>query len=146
MHNKGLIAAVVIAVLLVGGYFIFAAKMTPFPTQSLTEQKEASEVSREERSSKEGEVKEITVEADEYSFSPETLTFTKGQKVRLTFKNVGSQPHNFVIDGMGVASKTIPEGSSDTVGFTASESGTFEFYCAIGNHRALGMEGNLEVE
>ena len=147
LNNKGLIITVIVVILLVGGYFLFAGKMTQAPAPSVAEPEDVSEPTQEESSMpQEGDITEITVEGDEYSFSPEALTLTSGQKVRLTFKNVGSQPHNFVIDDLGVASKTIPGGGSDTVEFTANESGSFGFYCGVGNHEALGMEGDLEVE
>jgi len=146
LNNKGLLIGVVVVLLLVGGYFVFAGKMNK-PSTAVTEQQEVFTPTQEASSmEEEGEVAEITVEGDEYSFSPSELTVNAGQKVRLTFKNVGSQPHNFVVDGVGVASKTITGGGSDTIEFTASESGTFGFYCGVGNHRALGMEGDLEVE
>jgi len=93
-----------------------------------------------------GEAREIEVEGSEFSFSPSSITFAQGEKVRLTFKNTGKNPHNFVIDELGVSTKTIPGGGSDTVEFTAGKSGTFTFYCAVGNHRQQGMEGELNVQ
>jgi uncharacterized cupredoxin-like copper-binding protein len=51
-----------------------------------------------------------------------------------------------MIDELGVASKTINSGESDTIEFTAGATGTFSFYCGVENHRDQGMEGTLEVE
>ena len=91
-------------------------------------------------------VREIEVIATEYTFSPNTLSLTKGQKVILTFKNMGRMPHDFVVDELGIRTKTIQGGQSETVEFTPSEEGTFAFYCSVSNHRLLGMEGSLEVK
>ena len=93
-----------------------------------------------------GEVRQITVEGDEYSFSPKSLSVTAGERIRLTFKNNGNLPHNFTIDGLGVATRTIAGGQTDIVEFTAQTSETFTFYCSVGGHRELGMEGDLEVQ
>ncbi len=89
------------------------------------------------------QVKEFTVEGAEFAFNPNTITVQKGDKVRVTFKNSGTVIHNFIIDELGVSTKTIPAGETDTVEFTADKTGTFSFYCGVGNHRAKGMEGVL---
>lgn len=91
------------------------------------------------------EGREIEVSADEYSFSPGAISVKKGEKIRLTFKNTGKLPHNYTIDELGVATKTIGGGQTETIEFTAEKSGTFTYYCGVGNHRSLGMEGKLEV-
>ena len=90
--------------------------------------------------------REITISANEYSFNPASITIAKGEKIRLTFTNVGSQFHNLVINGLNAKTKAIAAGKSDTIEFTASESGSFSFFCGIGNHQSLGMEGELKVE
>ena len=77
----------------------------------------------------------LTVDGAEYSFSPSTLSVNKGDTVK-----------DFIIDEFDVATKTIAPGEQDTVEFTANQSGTFSYYCSVGNHRALGMEGTLTVE
>lgn len=93
----------------------------------------------------EGDVQEVTVEGSEFKFSPATLTFKKGQTVRLTLKNVGKMPHDWVVDELGVRTKTIPSGDTDTIEFTPEKAGTFEYYCSVGQHRANGMVGTLTV-
>lgn len=92
------------------------------------------------------EVREVSVEGDEYAFSPPSLILAAGETVRLTFTNNGSFPHNLTIDELGVATKTILGGQSDTVEFTVEETGVYTYYCSVGNHRALGMEGELTAE
>ena len=92
-----------------------------------------------------GQTKEFTVEGSEFKFSPNAISVNKGDSVKITFKNVGTKPHNFIIDELDVATKTINGGETDTVEFTASKSGTFAFYCSVGSHRANGMEGTATV-
>ena len=110
--------------------------LTPTPTPQ-AEQGQTSE---------EAEVKEISVEGDEYSFSPASISVKKGERVRLTFKNVGKFPHNLTIDELEVETKTISGGSQDVVEFVADEQMELEFYCSVGSHRSQGMEGSLTVE
>lgn len=111
-------------------------QVTPTPTTVATEEGQPAE----------DEVRKIEVVGTEYTFSPSALSLTKGQKVILTFRNMGRMPHNLVVDELEVATKTIAGGQSDTVEFTPSEIGTFAFYCSISNHRRMGMEGSLEVK
>jgi nitrosocyanin len=94
---------------------------------------------------KAGEVKEFTVEGKNFSFSPSTLTVNKGDTVKITFKNSGGM-HDFVLDEFNVKTKPIESGASETVSFTANKAGTFNYYCSVGNHRAMGMQGTLTVK
>ena len=90
-------------------------------------------------------VKEFTITGNNYSFLPANFAVKKGDKVRVVFKNVEGF-HDFKIDEFNVATKKISAGAEDAVEFTADKSGSFEFYCSIGNHRAMGMKGILTVE
>lgn len=144
MQNKGLLIGVgiFIAVLLAGGYFVLSrsqVKPSPRPTTAAT-------TTESGQTSSTSKVKEITVEAKEFSFSPSTITVTKGERISLMFKNVGTMPHNFTIGDLNVSTKTVSSGQSDTVEFMADKSGTFTFYCNIGSHRSFGMEGELQVQ
>lgn len=89
-------------------------------------------------------VKSFTVEGKNFSFSPSTLTVKKGDKVKITFKNSGGM-HDWVLDEFNAKTKQISSGASETIEFVASKAGTFEYYCSVGNHRAMGMKGTLTV-
>jgi len=93
-----------------------------------------------------GETVEVQIVGNEYSFTPSNLEINKGDKIILTFRNTGKIPHNLVIDELGISTKSVWRGQSDTVEFVATESGTLRYYCSIGNHAALGMTGSLEVK
>jgi|SRR3989344_20135 len=92
-----------------------------------------------------GAVKEFTVEGSPFKFVPNVINVKKGDTVRVTFKNV-TGTHDFVIDEFDVRTNQIGEGEEEEVEFIADKAGTFEYYCSVGNHRAMGMVGKLIVE
>jgi heme/copper-type cytochrome/quinol oxidase subunit 2 len=87
----------------------------------------------------------VDMEAGSYYYNPKTITVKKGQKVVINFKAVDMM-HNFNIDELNVHSPTTTSGNSTTIEFTADKVGTFEYYCAIGQHRKLGQIGSLIVQ
>ncbi len=89
--------------------------------------------------------KKITVTGSNFKFDPSEIRVKKGDIVTINFQNSGGN-HDFVIDEFNVKTKVIAGGESDSVTFTADKVGTFEYYCSVGNHRAMGMKGNLIVE
>lgn len=91
-----------------------------------------------------GEETTIQVEGGGFYFKPNEIRVKKGERVKIVFTNAGGV-HNFVIDEFNVASDKISSGQT-TVEFTPDKTGTFEFYCSVGNHRQMGMKGNLIVE
>lgn len=93
-----------------------------------------------------GEAREILVKGDEFKFFPANISVTKGESIHLIFENVGTTSHDFQIEGLGISTAIIPSGETDTVDFVVNKSGTYSFYCGVGNHRALGMEGELKAE
>jgi plastocyanin len=89
---------------------------------------------------------EVTVEGDEYSFSPATITVEEGKTVKLTFKNIGNVSHTWTIDVLNVDSGLVLPGRSQTVEFDAVGVGTYKIYCAVSGHEGVGMVGTLVVE
>jgi plastocyanin len=89
-------------------------------------------------------VKEFTVNGQNYSFSPSTLSVKKGDIVKITFKNAGGM-HDLRIEGYNVGTSIIQNGAQETFQFVADKSGTFEYYCSVGTHRQMGMKGTLTV-
>ncbi len=90
-------------------------------------------------------VKEFTVSGANFSFTPAAMAVKKGDQVKITFKNVEGL-HDWRLDEFNVATKRLNSGEEETVTFTADKAGNFEYYCSVGNHRALGMKGVLTVE
>lgn len=92
---------------------------------------------------------EITVVGKEFSFSPEMITVEEGQKVKITFKNEGEMPHDFVIKGEGVILVKTPlvqPGEEETVVFQAPDEGEYKFICTVSGHESQGMKGKFIVE
>lgn len=139
--NKIFLVIIIILVLIVGGYLFFSGRYK-VPTETPATNVET----KEEQKEIQAQVKEIEVLGDEFSFNPSSIDLQAGEKVKIIFKNVGKAPHNLVIEGMGISTKTIGPGKSDSIEFTVSNSGTYIFFCSIPGHRKAGMEGRLIVE
>ena len=87
-------------------------------------------------------IKEIAMVSGNFFFSPKNLTLKKDERVKITFQN--SKVHTFTIAELGV--NVTLQGSSPTVEFTPTKTGTFEYLCVIPGHREGGMLGSLIVE
>ncbi len=90
-------------------------------------------------------IKEFVVVASNFSFSKKQIKVKQGDRVRIILKNSQGM-HDFRIDELGVGTRILQEGEQDAIEFTADKKGKFSFYCSVGNHRALGMEGEFIVE
>ncbi len=108
----------------------------PLPTAPLT-----PEVSVETQA-KTAVAISLIMKSGNFFFEPSQLKLKLGQPVTIQFTNSGF--HNFTIDALGVNQQL--SGANATVSFTPDKKGTFEFYCAIGSHRAMGMKGTVIVE
>ena len=107
---------------------------------------EASPTSAESTDSAvQGTAKEFTVTGSNFKFDVPEIRVKEGDTVKITFKNAGGF-HDFVIDEFNVAAKQQNGPSEETLTFVASKAGTYEYYCSVGQHRAMGMKGNLVVE
>jgi nitrosocyanin len=90
-------------------------------------------------------VKEFTITGKNFAFAPASITVDKGDRVKITFKNE-SGFHDFKIDEFGVTTMQMQGPSTQSVEFTADKAGTFHYYCSVGTHRKMGMEGTLIVK
>ncbi|MBX4199007.1 cupredoxin domain-containing protein [Candidatus Parcubacteria bacterium] len=91
-----------------------------------------------------GTVKEFTVNGGGYYFAPKTITVNKGDTVKINFVNAGGM-HDWVLDAFNAKTPVIQSGQTASVTFVADKTGTFEYYCSVGNHRQMGMVGTLTV-
>ncbi|MFC1600443.1 S-layer homology domain-containing protein [Patescibacteria group bacterium] len=80
-----------------------------------------------------------------YEFSETEIRVNQGDEVTITLNSVVGT-HNFTIDEYDVESLTITSGQDTEFTFTATKTGTFEYYCSVNDHRSLGMVGTLIVE
>lgn len=90
-------------------------------------------------------VKTFAVKNDKLTFTPNKMTVKKGDTVKVTF-TVTAGTHDWKIDEFDAGTQVLSEGQTETVEFVADKTGTFEFYCSVGNHRQMGMVGSLIVE
>lgn len=99
-------------------------------------------------------VQRLTIEMDNYAYSPAHIVVQAGKPVELTFVSVSEwTPHDFVIDDaafMQTVDVDVGGGKTKTVTFTPAATGTFVYYCSkdvpfAKSHREKGMEGTIEV-
>lgn len=90
-------------------------------------------------------IKEFTVVAGNFTFTPNVMTVNKGDTVKIIFKN-NQGFHDFVIDEFGVKSEQGQGPFEETLTFVADQAGSFEYYCSVGTHRQMGMVGTLIVK
>jgi|GEM_PF-3130120 plastocyanin len=134
------------------GGFDRTEQEVPASIEAPTGELESSPRTLEEIPTMEGEgvvATNITIEGDEFSFSPESITVAPGATVELTFKNIGKAPHNYVVTELGLKTKTIGGGKTDVVTFRAPDSaGTISYtsFCSIPGHLEAGMVGTIEIK
>lgn len=158
--SKGMTVAIVgLLILVVAGVAIFTmarndqsmqtsadASMMVAPTDALAQPDGSMEGgSADEGSDVEG-VKVFTITGSSFKFDPAEIKVKKGDTVRVLFKSEGGMPHDFVIDEYEVATNELGDGEEEEIEFVADQAGSFEYYCSVGNHRAMGMVGKLVVE
>jgi cytochrome c oxidase subunit 2 len=156
MSQNAIIGIAVVVVVLVGGFMLYQSSQnsqTPTSTanQSTTPSAQATSTpdmsgssTSDSSPSTSGQVKEVTVTGSNFKFEPSTITVSKGNTVKITF-NSSQGFHDFVLPDFNVQSKTVNNGQTDTVTFTADKTGSFQYFCSVGNHKALGMVGSLTV-
>lgn len=86
----------------------------------------------------------IEVTGSSFKFDPTEIMVKKGDTVRIVFTNSDGM-HDFVIDEFDARTKVLKDGESETIEFVADQAGKFEYYCSVGQHRQMGMVGNLIV-
>jgi plastocyanin len=90
-------------------------------------------------------VKEFTFNASNYKYDLKEIKVNKGDTVKIILKN-NEGMHDWKVDEFDAATEVIQTGETDTVEFVADKTGSFEFYCSVGQHRANGMKGMLIVQ
>ncbi len=92
-------------------------------TDAVMEKKETTEIPPA--------MKEFTMTAKKWEFSPATITVNKGDKVKLSIQNINTdQDHGFIISDFNVNKKLV-SGQTTVVEFTADKTGTFTFSCNV---------------
>ncbi len=140
--NLLIVFGVLIAVVIAGAIFIRSPKPSPTPSTSESQATPATEAVNEAGA----EVNEIKVSVKEFSYTPSVITVNKGEKVRIVLTNEGATDHNLSIERLGISTKKIGPGGSDSIEFTPQVAGSFIFVCTVDSHKDLGLTGTLEVK
>ena len=161
--NKNLMIGVIVLVTIVAGAYFYMSSQTP--TAGITDEatndavvkEESNETAVEDKSEDtalektedsamtDENAKEFTLNASSFKFDMTEIRVKKGDTVKITLNNTGGM-HDWVVDEFDARTKQITDGQTDTVTFVADQAGEFEYYCSVGNHRAIGMVGTLIVE
>lgn len=153
MNKNIMIGIVLVIVVLLGGFLLMKnsqqpsqetamTEESPVPTDTMAVSESPAETSGTPSATN---VKEFTVTGSNFEFDPAKMTVKKGDTVKITFKSEGSL-HDFVIDEFDVRTQQLGAGKEESIEFVADKSGTFEYYCSVGNHRQMGMVGTLTVQ
>jgi plastocyanin len=89
-------------------------------------------------------VKEFNITGTNFAFSTKEIRVKQGDRVKINFISEGV--HDWVVDEFNARTSVLQTGKSESIEFVASKTGTFEYYCSVGQHRQMGMKGNLIVE
>lgn len=91
------------------------------------------------------DAKVFEVRGTNHEFDVEEIRVKKGETVTINFESMDGF-HDWAIDEFDAQTNKVQPGTQTSVTFVADQSGTFEYYCSVGNHRAQGMVGKLIVE
>src|SRR3989344_1954893 len=137
MQKTITIIFIIALIVLAGSFFMYKNNLPPTPKSNIQILTPTN--------SNETITQIFTVTGQNFSFLPAIINARKGDRVKIIFKNTGGF-HDFKIDEFNVATQKIQEGAEETVEFIADKTGSFEYYCSIGNHRAMGMKGTLIIK
>ena len=91
-----------------------------------------------------GQVREFSVNGNQFAFSPGRIEVQKDDLVKITF-TAQDIAHSFTIDAYRIA-KRAGTGQSVTFEFRADQAGTFPIYCNLAqDERCRSMRGELVV-
>lgn len=159
MKNKTLLISILLILIAGGAYWLYAHQTPQTNTEKTESTLSAEEKALQTMGAMEtGElpstgvdaeantsaIKEFTISNDHFSYTPNNITVKKGDNVKITFNNTGGT-HDLKIDEFAVATPILGANKSATVEFKATKTGSFQYYCSVGNHRAMGMWGTLTV-
>jgi plastocyanin len=90
----------------------------------------------------------IDVSETDFALNPVDPTVSAGT-VTINATNDGQTTHSIEVEGPGEEAKLeqdLAPGDSGSLTVDLSEPGIYEWFCPIGNHREMGMEGTITVQ
>lgn len=94
--------------------------------------------------SAEPDAEEVTVEAGDLWFRPQTIEIPAGGTVNLTVENTGEVFHDLTITDLDLQ-VNVEAGDTTTSAVSVDIPGTYEFVCSVPGHEDGGMRGELIV-
>ena len=145
--NVWLFIGILLAVSLAGFFLLKKPQTNLAPSASPTPTADNPETKEDNMEEEDESVTEIKISGKEFSYAPSTINVKKGEKVKITFTNSGTMMHDLVIEELDIRTKMVAPGGTDTLEFTVPDKGpSLTFYCSVGGHRALGMEGTFLIK
>ena len=95
-----------------------------------------------------GPTRTVSVSETDFALAPQDLLVKAGTTVTFKVANHGATAHNLEVEGPeGEAEleQDLAPGESGQLEVNFSEPGTYEWYCPVGNHKEMGMSGEITV-
>ncbi len=98
-----------------------------------------------------GADRSVTIGEVEFQLDPSSLTATAGEVVHFTVKNNGTIQHNLEVEFSSpkiekkLFDTNLQPGETRTADFTFTQTGRWDMYCPVGNHKSRGMAGQITV-
>ena len=89
----------------------------------------------------------VKLSETEFKVTPASPSVNEPGTVTFEVTNDGKFDHSLEVEGPNgeAETDTIPAGGTATLEVDLDEAGSYEMYCPIGNHRDMGMEGEVSV-
>jgi plastocyanin len=89
----------------------------------------------------------IEVHLSEFELDPATVSIQTPGTYTFKAVNDGQFVHALEVEGHGVEEETEDIQPGESAEFTVDlpEAGDYELYCPVGDHRAMGMDGSVDV-
>jgi uncharacterized cupredoxin-like copper-binding protein len=90
--------------------------------------------------------KKIDVTLKDFSITVAGGSSVKAGTYTFVVTNQGPSDHNLTVNGPGVSNQATPTFGKGTKDLTVTlKSGTYDLYCSVPGHKALGMDTKLTV-
>ena len=143
--SGAVIAIIVVILLIVGGAWLLRSNSDGTTNQAPAVNQQTEVNTMMDPYHADPTVKAFTVTGNNFKFDLPEIRVKKGDKVRITFNNQTGF-HDFVLDEFNVKTRQYNGAATESISFLADKAGTFEYYCSVGQHRQMGMKGNLIIE
>jgi len=142
------LSLIALSSLFFAGCALLPAKQSQQQTQYPTPPAQQSQTSPSTQVEQKKEVKAdrvVEVIGKSFTYNQKEIRVKKGESVAVNFTSMEGL-HDFVIDELNVRTSKLKDDASEMVMIPTDKPGKYAFYCSVGQHRQMGMEGTLIVE